>query len=274
MCYWLLADSCAILFLAFLCFYEETKHTNSVSQGIAPCRTEDAIIPEGQNEIVHGKAEDKPTGTRTTPASKTGAADGDCISIPSRHYIDRSIPMDTWRRRLRFMTKTDEPLLPLFYRPLVTLFVFPAVTYTGLQYSFCLCWITVLSNVTALIMPKAPYNFNSGAIGLMGLSTFIGCIIGSIYAGFLGDWAVLRLAKRNRGRFEPEMRLHLQHAPAIIMSGGVLLFGLTIAKVGFSCKTHALLESFGLQKPTNLDCASRVCIGYILLSAAYCLVSV
>lgn len=152
-------------------------------------------------------------------------------SQPGGLHIDYTIPLDPWKKRMRLITKTDEPLLPLYWRPFVALFTFPPVLYTGLQYSFCLCWISVISNVVAIVMPGEPWHFDSGAIGLMGMGPFIGCVVGSIYAGFLGDWLVVRLARRNHGRFEPEMRLHLQHAPAIIMAVGVLVFGLTIAKV-------------------------------------------
>ena len=219
-----------VLLLVFIFFFEETKYVGTVLGGL-DARSEDAIESDGAEETGKGKAGD--LAPVTTPIESSKAITTDDPATLQRHgfQIDYSIPRDPWIKRMRLVTKTDEPLLPLYWRPFVALFTFPAVLYTGLQYSFCLCWISVIYNVIAIVMPGKPWNFGSGAIGLMGMGAFVGCIIGSIYAGFLGDWAVVRMARRNQGRYEPEMRLHLQHAPAIIMSAGVLMSGLTIAKV-------------------------------------------
>jgi hypothetical protein len=217
-----------------MCFFEETKYAGTILRGLDQ-HSEIAIGSVSAEEAGTGKAGDlSPVTTQIESSDATTTDDPATLQRHSFH-IDYSIPRDPWIKRMRLITKTDEPLLSLYWRPFVALFTFPSVLYTGLQYSFCLCWISVISNIIAIVMPGPPWNFGSGAIGLMGMGPFIGCVIGSIYAGFLGDWTVVRMARRNQGRFEPEMRLHLQHAPAVILSVGVLVSGLTIAKVSCQC---------------------------------------
>jgi hypothetical protein len=43
---------------------------------------------------------------------------------------------------------------------------------------------------------------------------------------------IIKLAKRNGGIYEPEMRLSLFFLPGILMPVGVMMYGLTTAEVG------------------------------------------
>lgn len=70
----------------------------------------------------------------------------------------------------------------------------------------------------------------------MNISPAIGAVLGSAFGGPLVDKAIVHFAKRNSGIYEPEMRLRLIGFPAIILSAGTLLYGLTVAKVG-SCNS-------------------------------------
>lgn len=67
----------------------------------------------------------------------------------------------------------------------------------------------------------------------MSLGPFVGNMFGSLYGGLLGDWVVVRLAKRNKGIFEPEMRLYILLLPALLMGAGLILFGVSADKVSF-----------------------------------------
>jgi hypothetical protein len=48
------------------------------------------------------------------------------------------------------------------------------------------------------------------------------------------DWVIVKLAKRNGGIYEPEMRLSLFFLPGILMPVGVFMYGLTTAEVSHS----------------------------------------
>ena len=69
-----------------------------------------------------------------------------------------------------------------------------------------LAWATVMTASLSTYMIIAPYNFTSAEIGLMNLPPFIGATLGSLICGPVSDRLVLRLASRNNGIYEPEMR--------------------------------------------------------------------
>lgn len=156
----------------------------------------------------------------------------DVDGISSTHHeFEDTIPMSPWTKRLSLITLTSEPIWPYFYRPFVVLLTFPAVLFSGIQYASGLVWLTMMSTVLSLVLPLPPYNFNPQQIGLMSIGPLIGNTVGAIYGGFLGDRSVLFYARRNRGYYEPEMRLYNLHLPAILMCAGLIMFGTTLSQV-------------------------------------------
>lgn len=63
----------------------------------------------------------------------------------------------------------------------------------------------------------------------MNLPPFIGGIVGSLYGGLLNDWLIVKLARRNNGVFEPEMRLWVALPVVLATPVSILLFGLATA---------------------------------------------
>lgn len=207
------------MFVYFLFFYEESKYIPSLLGRNQPPTT--SPIPSvTTGEPADGVKDDVTSTTTPLYQAKT-----------MQDHIDTSIPMLSVKERLRFVTKTDESLIECVWKPFVILYKFPAVLYTALQYSFGLAWISVIGATISIIFPYPPYGFSPAGIGNMSLGPFIGCILGSIYGGVLADRIIRPLAKRNYGYYEPEMRLHMNHLPAICMAGGILMFGLTVARV-------------------------------------------
>ena len=51
----------------------------------------------------------------------------------------------------------------------------------------------------------------------------------SLYSGRIADWLVLRLARRNTGIMEPEQRLWLFSLSALLIPGGLILWGVGAA---------------------------------------------
>ncbi|GKZ52233.1 hypothetical protein AnigIFM49718_000106 [Aspergillus niger] len=204
----------AVLFVLFLFFYEETKYT-PIIPGVdeSPEATIDSIKADHKRDI-----ECSTSGAETSP-------------IPADHHeLDFRIPMRTWRQRFALITYTPESIWPYFYRPFYVVASFPAVLFCALQYAFGVVWLTILSSTLSLVFPLPPYLFTSEQIGFMSVGPFIGNLIGSVYGGFLGDWSILFFSKRNKGYYEPEMRLYILHLPALAMAGGLIMFGATIAR--------------------------------------------
>lgn len=86
--------------------------------------------------------------------------------------------------------------------------------------------VTVSVTTLSSYMTLPPYNFNASQIGLMGLPPFIGTSIAVLISGRLSDSLVLYLAKRNRGVFEPEMRLWIAVAFIPFVPAGLFMFGI------------------------------------------------
>lgn len=64
----------------------------------------------------------------------------------------------------------------------------------------------------------------------MNLPPFIGGIFESIHGGLLSDWLIIRLSRKNKGIYEPEMRLWLSLPAIITLPGSILMFGLPMAR--------------------------------------------
>ena len=196
-------------------FYEETKYTPVIPGVDESC----------EDTVGNIKADRKRDIECPTSRAETSP-------IPADHHeLDYRIPMRTWRQRFALITYTPESIWPYFYRPFYVVASFPAVFFCALQYAFGVVWLTILSSTLSLVFPLPPYLFTSEQIGFMSVGPFIGNLIGSVYGGFLGDWSILFFSKRNKGYYEPEMRLYILHLPALAMAGGLIMFGATIARV-------------------------------------------
>jgi len=152
------------------------------------------------------------------------------VPTSTHHDTDSSIRLRSWRQ-IAFYTLTRETLRPHYYRPLIVLFTFPPVLFTGIQYASGVVWLTIVASTLGFIMPFSPYNFTPAQVGYMSTGPFIGNLVGVIYGGVCFDRAILFFSRRNKGLFEPEMRLYLLHIPAFAMAGGLALFGISMAKV-------------------------------------------
>lgn len=150
-----------------------------------------------------------------------------------------SIPKDGYWRRHRLITldsdssahKEKNSLIRHTFQPFIILVQFPAVAFTALQYGWLISMLSVVAVTQATIYPAPPYNFGAASVGLMSLPPAIGSVLGSLLGGPLIDFLAIHIAKRRGGIHEPETRLWLFMFPSCCMIVGVLMYGLTIAKV-------------------------------------------
>ncbi|RDW56396.1 hypothetical protein BP5796_13218 [Coleophoma crateriformis] len=146
----------------------------------------------------------------------------------STSQIQPVLPLKTYRQRLALVTITHGSLggfLRHAYQPFIILFTFPVAAMIIVLYGALLAWLSILLASEPAIFNVPPYNFSANGVGLLFIPGFIGSLIGSIYGGPLSDWSILVLAKRNRGIYEPEMRLYLSLFPVLVGPAGVWLYG-------------------------------------------------
>ena len=195
-------------------FYEETKYIPRLpsTRAEAPFTVETATKGEGKSEEGRAGQLDKTMTESTT------------------HTIGYS--RKTWRERFALYTLTPGGTQGYFsiIWECIVLLRFPAVAYTAIVYGSSLAWFSILLNTLSTYFTLPPYNFGPSAIGLMNLPPFIGALIALVISAS-NDWVILKLAKRNKGVFEPEMRLWMGMLGVITGPAGMLLFGLSMAKV-------------------------------------------
>jgi MFS family permease len=205
--------------VAVIFFYEETKYKPTF---VGRHPTDVPITQGARNASLDGPD------TFKQPQDLKEAESGSVERTVS--FIDTTIPMKTYKERLAFVTKTEGSILHHFYQPIIVLFTFPAVTYTALTYGLILATFAIMTSVQATYLVLPPYNFGPDGVGLMNLPPFIGSIFGFVVGGWLNDYSAKWLSKRNKGIFEPEMRLWLALPAALFIPAGILMFGIGLAR--------------------------------------------
>lgn len=208
-CFKTLAAITTALTVIMVFALEETKFTRNID-----ANDTSAFADTGPKDIevnIAGKAADS-----TSPTSDNASQ---LIPAPK-----------TYLQRLSFVTRTPVSLWTVAKLPLYTWW-FPHVILSSLQLASVQTFYMVLSSTTSIIFSSPPYNFDAAQVGYMSAGLCIGALLGALYGGYFTDWAILWLAKRNNGLFEPEMRLYLLPLPAITMVIGLIVNGFTADKV-------------------------------------------
>lgn len=105
-------------------------------------------------------------------------------------------------------------------------FKFAVVAISVIVYCFGWYW-WVLSVIT--LIPVAYETFSPQSQGLLFLGLIIGTLFSEVFcSGTLSDWLVVRLAKRNGGVKEPEMRLWLAYPAAVLSAVGLIVWGVSV----------------------------------------------
>lgn len=148
-------------------------------------------------------------------------------------------PLKPYSKRLALYTKTPTRVSHHFYQPPIMFFTFPAVTYAAIIYGSLLAWYAVVTSAASFFLIEDPYNFSPANRGLFSIAGGVGTILGIVTGAPLSDWSIVWLAKRNKGIYEPEMRLWIGIPGALFVSGGLLMFGVSLDK---ACPINAELE--------------------------------
>lgn len=224
----------AILFgaglLAFIFLYEETMFAIEPINGVAVSQ-EGKPTPESKKD------------TEAFAHGDTEATKGELVPYEPVE-IDYSIPRKSYWQKLSLWTNAPIPFDQVAkhsYRPFQIMFSIPAVFFMAVEYGVMTATTTVPVTTLSSVMTLPPYNFGSAQIGLMGIPPFVGTCLATLICGPLSDTLALRLAKRNGGIFEPEMRLWLCLIFTPLVPAGLFMFG-----IGLNNGSHWLLPAFGL----------------------------
>ncbi|KAL3444561.1 major facilitator superfamily domain-containing protein [Aspergillus insuetus] len=198
--WWIVAIFLGVNLLLVLFFFEESKYVPASSRqaGVATTMT-------------------------TTQDDDKGLAPATITQTSTTFSRQSQKPL---RQRLAFITKTPDPISRHFYQPLLILISFPAVAYTATAYGTLLAFFSACASAGSYFMIYPPYNFSPSAVGLFHLGGFTGALLGTLTMAPLIDWMIVRLAKRNGGVFEPEMRLWMSIPAAFVNCVAMILFGI------------------------------------------------
>jgi len=136
-------------------------------------------------------------------------------------------PYTLWEQlRLVRGSESDENLLVIIFRPFGML-LFPQVLYGFITYGLSTSWLVVMISVLAQLFTGPPYNFTVSEVGLISIAPLIASLLGFM-AGPLNDWTVKKLARANKGVYEPEFRLLLNIFTLLLGIVGFFGFGATL----------------------------------------------
>lgn len=140
-------------------------------------------------------------------------------------------PKTYWQRMGLYNTAYSDPrpfwLVAISPFMLVT---YPAVMWAGFIYGVQIMWLSLLNVTQSELFSGPPYNLSVTNVGNINFSSFIGGILGMFWGGYVSDWCIIFLSRRNQGILEPEFRLWTMLVPAIINTAGILMYGLGVLK--------------------------------------------
>ncbi|UNI24666.1 hypothetical protein JDV02_010397 [Purpureocillium takamizusanense] len=192
------------------------------------------------------------------------------MNVTPRHARKPSLDLPpepkSLRERFAPITNTQRPIKERFLAPFVILVSFPAVAYTAVTYGGSMAWLEMMQYIMMTRLDKPPYNYTTQEIGVYNLAPFLGHLLGSLLVAPLSDLWVVRLANRNGGIYHPEMRLWVTLPAAVFICGGMLLFGIGIARgipcfwptLGFAMFAFGLSISLSIAVAYLIDCYHNV----------------
>lgn len=237
---WWCAIFFGVTFIAFVFLYEESKFDSMGPERSIPLNSVQFSDQPAQqrSQFTETKTADAKTAEPTTvalTASGINSDDGSPRVMRDQrvNHINHAIPTKTYIQKLSLITKSPGSFSKFArhsWQPFMVLFTIPAVFYMSLVYGVMLVWSTVMVTVLSSWMALPPYNFDAAAIGLMSLPAFIGTTLGTLAVGPISDWWILFLSRRNKGKYEPEMRLWCIIPFIPFVPAGAFMFGFGLAE--------------------------------------------
>lgn len=202
---------CAAVFMFF--FMEETNYDRQRidTSTSSPPTTQPASAPRSLND-------EKPSDL-TAPATTSSSLESATTPTPRKTYLQKLSLKDNPRPQR----------MPYRFLLSLRLLTWPVIIYAGFSYGSYVIWFNVLNATSSIILGGSPYNFSPAMVGLSYLSPLLGVVAGSLFTGYCSDWYSLKLARRNGGVMEPEMRLWGFALTTVVVPASLILWGVGAA---------------------------------------------
>jgi hypothetical protein len=176
------------------------------------------------------------------------------------------IPIKSYRQRLALSTpcpsvERTNRFPGALYRPFRFL-VLPAITICAVQFAGAILCIAVAVTTQGTLYPLEPYDFSAVGVGNMNIPPAIGSLIGAVVGGAAVDKLSMAIARARGGVHEPETRLWLSIVATCASVGGLLMFGLTIAKVCMDFTTRGLRSDRKQGQPWIINAVGVGILGF------------
>ncbi|EME39841.1 hypothetical protein DOTSEDRAFT_137260 [Dothistroma septosporum NZE10] len=209
---------CGIAFVFLFFFLEETNYDRHSTGTMKSTETISASQTAAPINLV---ATEKVLEKEPSTADRASPADSEAgiVTYPRKSYL----------QKLSLRDKPRPQRMP--HRAMLSLrfLSWPVIFYAGFSYGSYLIWFNVLNATASIILGGTPYNFSSGMVGLSYLACIVGVIAASVYTGYLSDWMAIKLARRNRGIYEPEQRLWAFIICLVVLPASLILWGVGAA---------------------------------------------
>ena len=134
------------------------------------------------------------------------------------------MPSRTWLK-----LSSDRKLKLSDFTHVFIMLAYPSVVLPGLYYAVSFGLGSVLFAVTGAAAFGEIYHFDTAQVGMaIGLSTFIGTLVGELSAGPVSDRILYLQTKRSDGAFRPEARLQAIWPGFILCPAGVIIEGVCL----------------------------------------------
>lgn len=136
----------------------------------------------------------------------------------------------SWAKLLTFRGVQTRRKLKLWdFTHVFVMLKYPNVLFPTIYYSISFGLGSVLFAVTGASAFGSIYHFNTAQIGMaIGLSTFIGTLVGELLAGPVSDRILYLQTKRSGGAFRPEARLQAIWPGFLLCPAGVIIEGVCL----------------------------------------------
>ncbi|EXJ56382.1 uncharacterized protein A1O5_12649 [Cladophialophora psammophila CBS 110553] len=235
--FWICTIITSVLIVAMVLFFEETKYTPPTMLGHNPEETSNETVITKISSISKDPVNLGNSQVQQTKGDGEGEQYDYSPNQPKRPVpIDTSIPMNSYLTRLSLWTSDkipstqDRGLWKHAYYPFAILLQFPAVALAAIVYGFDMAMLSIVTIVQTTLYPYPPYNMGTIGVGNLNMAPMAGVLLGSLYGGPFVDWAIVQIAKRRQGIYEPETRLWMFIFPSLVQTAGIFMYGLTLAK--------------------------------------------